>query len=281
MQTILKQIAKKNSFTLNEYKPLSGGDINAVFLLKCTEGHFVIKVNDAAKFPKIFENEAKGLKLLQASKSFKTPKVIATGELKGNSYLLLEHIEKGPKKPQFWRYFAQNLAKLHKTTQTHFGLNHDNYIGSLPQVNGFEETSATFYSNQRLKPQFALAQEKGFKFENLDFLFQNISSIIPNEAPSLIHGDFWNGNYLVSKKGEPVLIDPAVAFAPRELDIAMMQLFGGFPKEVFSVYDEIFPLKSDWEARVKLFQLYYVLVHLNLFGSGYLPQVKSIVNAFT
>lgn len=281
MPSVLYEIANHNSLHLKEFQPLSGGDINAVYLLNCSEGDFVIKLNDATKFPTMFEAEAKGLQLLKASNSFKIPKVLVMGEVKGESYLLLEYIEKGTKTPRFWSLFTENLVKLHKTTQKDFGLHHENYIGSLKQTNGSEKTSANFYINQRLKPQFKLARDKGFKFENIEQFFLNISSEIPDEASSLIHGDLWNGNYLVSAKGAPILIDPAVAFASREMDLAMMYLFGGFPQEVFEIYKENFPLQTAWALRVPIFQLYYLLVHLNLFGRGYLPQVKKNVQSFT
>tara|TARA_R100000935_G_scaffold38680_1_gene59968 strand:- start:71542 stop:72387 length:846 start_codon:yes stop_codon:yes gene_type:complete len=279
MQNTLNKIAEKNSLTLQGFKPLSGGDINAVYVLKCTEGNFVVKLNDAAKFPDMFKAEAKGLQLLASSESFTIPKVLSTGEEKSKSYLLLENIPKGTKNVEFWPFFAENLAKLHRTTQNNFGLEHDNYIGSLKQVNGSEKTSADFYIQQRLKPQFALAKENGFSFQNIEQFYATLSAEIPNEPPSLIHGDLWNGNYLVSGTGKPVLIDPAVAFASREMDLAMMQLFGGFPEEVFSVYNEIYALDNGWERRIPLFQLYYVLVHLNIFGRGYLPQVQTILHS--
>ncbi len=203
MQQILYEIAAQNSLQLKEFQPLSGGDINEVFLLKCANDTIVVKLNDTQTFPGMFRTEAKGLQLLKASNSFKTPMVLATGEVNEHSYLLLEFIEKGTKTTNFWSLFAENLAKLHKTTQTNFGLEYDNYIGSLPQLNTTEKTSADFYIHQRLQPQFKLAREKGFKFEDQTACFKNISAEIPNEVPSLVHGDLWNGNYLVSSKGGP------------------------------------------------------------------------------
>ncbi|MAZ72352.1 MAG: fructosamine kinase [Flavobacteriaceae bacterium] len=281
MQATLKEIAEKNSLKLKEFKPLSGGDINTVYALYCQQGNFVIKLNNASRFPKMFETEAKGLQLLAASHTFKIPEVLAYGATKGTSYILLEKIEKGVKTKHFWSIFAENLAKMHKITQKYFGLPYPNYIASLPQPNSCEATSTDFYINQRLQPQFNLAAKNGFAFKDLDSFFNKVSELIPQEAPSLIHGDLWNGNYLISANGTPVLIDPTVSFAPREMDLAMMQLFGGFPQEVFSVYNEVFPLEDSWKARIPLFQLYYLLVHLNIFGSGYLPQVQRILQAFS
>ena len=109
----------------------------------------------------------------------------------------------------------------------------------------------------------------------------NISAIIPDEKPALIHGDLWGGNYLVNGNGDPCLIDPATAFAPREMDLSMMQLFGGFDKELFNSYKKEFPLESGFEERIPLWQLYYLLVHLNLFGAGYKSQVTSIIKQFS
>tara|TARA_R110002050_G_scaffold278897_2_gene425163 strand:+ start:1367 stop:1948 length:582 start_codon:yes stop_codon:yes gene_type:complete len=192
----------------------------------------------------------------------------------------MEYISSGQPASNFWQQFAENLVTLHKTSQKQFGLDHDNYIGSLPQQNGFCVTAADFYITQRLQPQFKLAANEGFHFKNLSTFFKNISDEIPIEPPSLIHGDLWNGNYMVSENGLPVMIDPATAFAPREMDIAMMQLFGGFPEEVFVEYNTIFPLAEGWKNRLPLWQLYHLLVHLNLFGSGYLPQVNTIVKRF-
>lgn len=241
----------------------------------------VAKINDAARFPNMFSAEAKGLQLLGETNSFRIPKVIAEGKMENQAYLLLEFLEPGNKATDFWDHFAQNLVALHRKTQSQFGLDHDNYIGSLPQYNGLCESASEFYISQRLEPQFKMAFDRGFGFDDLGSFYKNISEEIPNEAPSLIHGDLWSGNYLVTPNGRPALIDPAVAFAPREMDLAMMKLFGGFAEEVFTKYNSLFPLNEDWSARLPLWQLYYLLVHLNLFGSGYLQQVSSIVKRYS
>lgn len=228
----------------------------------------------------MFTAEAKGLQLLKNSNSFIIPEVIATGEIGATSYLLMEYIPKGTPKIKFWELFAKNLTKLHQNTQARYGLDYDNYIGRLPQPNAKCQTASEFYVSQRLEPQFKMAIDKGFYFGDLKKCVKNISDEIPNEPPALVHGDLWSGNYLVSEHGEPVLIDPAVAFAPREMDLAMMRLFGGFSEEIFVGYHSFFPLQEGWQGRIQLWQLYYLLVHLNLFGSGYLHQVKSILKTY-
>lgn len=281
MNYTLQKIASKNNLTLKQVVPLQGGDINDVFLLQCDSEDYVVKLNNAKKYPKMFEAEAKGLEALSSSQSFRIPKVIAFGIEENTSYLLLEYLTKGTPTTSFWSYFAKNLAKLHKSTNATFGWNHNNYIGSLPQINKTESTASDFYINQRLEPQLKMARANGFQFSTLDRFFKNVSEEIPKEVPSLIHGDLWNGNYLVSEIKNPVLIDPAVAFAPREMDLAMMQLFGGFPQEVFDRYHIIFPLTNNWQNRITIWQLYYLLVHLNLFGNSYLPQVNTIIRQYS
>lgn len=282
MNTTLQRIASKNNLQVRQITPLQGGSINEVFLLKCDTASFVIKLNDTDRFPNMFEREAKGLKLLKNSGSFKIPEVLSYGNEKNSSYLIMEYITKGTPTPDFWGRFALNLASLHKISNPLFGLDHDNYIGSLPQHNNFKTTASEFYITQRLEPQIRMATDKGFFiFSEDDRVFKNIAKEIPNEHPSLIHGDLWSGNYLVSEKKEPVLIDPAVAYAPREMDLGMMHLFGGFPQDVYSIYNEHFPLIENWEARIPIWQLYYLLVHLNLFGSGYFSQVNTIIKQYS
>lgn len=281
MNKTLQNITSQNNLNLIEAKSLSGGDINDVFILKCQEGSFVVKVNDASKFPGMFESEAKGLELLRNSKSFRIPVIISTDTVENNSYLLMEFLPEGNKTKTFWTNFASYLAKLHQNSQPYFGLDHDNYIGSLPQSNSKCETASEFYISQRLQPQFKMASDNGFHFKDLDLFNKNIFEEIPEEPSSLIHGDLWGGNYMVSEDGKPVLIDPAIAFAPREMDLAMMQLFGGFQHLTFEIYDSLFPLQSGWKNRLDLWQLYYLLVHLNLFGSSYLKQVQTTVLKYT
>ena len=280
MNALFNAIAAKYNLKRTTAKRLTGGDINDVFLLTGTAEQYVVKVNSATKFPRMFPAESQGLELLSQTNSFKIPKVIGHGTIGEKSYLLLEYIPEGNPTARFWESFASHLAQLHHTTQDQFGLNHDNYIGSLPQQNARHDSVSEFYITQRMEPQFRLASDNGFHFKKLDLFFKHISDEIPEESPALIHGDLWAGNYMVSKATDPVLIDPAVAFAPREMDMGMMQLFGGFPQEVFEIYDSVFPLTPNWKQRMDIWQLYYLLVHLNLFGSGYLRQVKAVISKY-
>lgn len=276
----IQDIARIEGFTVNGNSPLTGGSINNVFLLDTSEGKKVLKLNETHRFPGMFDAEAEGLRELKNSHTVDVPNVFATGETGRMAYLLLEYREKAPQKPDFWSRFAQDLAALHKTTAPKFGFHSSNYIGSLPQYNHHHASAADFYLSERLEPQLKMALDNGFFFRGLENIFRNISEAIPKEAPSLVHGDLWNGNYITNEKGLPCFIDPAVSYAPREMDLAMMKLFGGFPEEVYREYDEIFPLAPGFKNRVSLWQLYYLLVHLNIFGRSYLPQVKNILDSY-
>lgn len=278
---LLQQIAQRENFELSRFRSLAGGSINYVFLLETTVGKLVVKINTTSKFPGMFEAESTGLKYLEKSGTFDVPKVYGIGEIQTFAYLLMEYKETESPIPGFSENFAGKLAKMHRCSAPNFGFSSANYIGSLPQFNGKETTAAEFYINQRLKPQFEMAAKNGFSFKNLELFYRNIHQEIPKENPALIHGDLWGGNYLINKKGLPCLIDPAVCYAPREMDLAMMKLFGGFPSGIFSKYQENFPLEPGFENRIPLWQLYYLLVHLNIFGRSYLSQVEAVVRKYS
>lgn len=240
----------------------------------------VIKINRSDEFPKMFEKEAHGLNLLRETQTFKIPEVFGVGEISHHSYLLMEYLPSTSKSKDFWLKFSHNLAGLHQHHQEVYGLEIDNYIGSLPQHNSSQTTHPVeFFIENRIQPQIDLAHQKGFELVSPNRFYKNLESIIPLEKASLIHGDLWSGNYLCS--AEPVLIDPAVAYASREMDLAMMKLFGGFPSEVFEQYQQLFPLHPEWEKRMEIWQLYYLLVHLNLFGINYLSSVNRIISNYS
>jgi len=229
----------------------------------------------------MFKTEARGLNVLKSSNTFSIPEVIACGEVDVTSYLLLKYVDSVSRSSDFWEMFGLQLAAMHQISEVYFGFEEDNYIGSLPQENTKNETASAFYIQQRLEPQFRLASKNGYSFSKLDVFYKNIAGVIPKEPSSLIHGDLWSGNFMEDEKGTPCLIDPAVAYSPREMDIAMMHLFGGFEQQLFEVYHEIFPLQKGWKRRIPLFQLYYLLVHLNLFGNSYYASVKAIIEEYS
>lgn len=275
------KIAEENQLKLIEIKPLTGGDINTVYMLKSASEKFVVKINSARRYPEMFEAEKLGLETLRKPQIIDIPKPINTGTIEDKAYLLLEYKESAPRKPEFWKMFGEQLAEQHKQNREEFGFEKNNYIGSLPQYNDSRATAAEFYIEMRLQPQIKMASEKGYNLEVSEKFFQICEKIIPSEKASLIHGDLWNGNFMSNSRGEPCLIDPAVAYAPREMDLGMMKLFGGFDEVLFNVYEEVFPLEAGWKKRIPLWQLYYLLVHLNIFGAGYRSQCVSIIRQFT
>ena len=278
---VINELANTQGFEVHKTSSLAGGSINQVYLLDTSEGKRVVKINSASKFPGMFEAEKQGLETLKQAKAFDIPAVLGLGEVQDKAYLLLEYKKEGFQKGHFWKVFGEQLSRLHKTTAGTFGFPASNYIGSLPQYNGQCQSAADFYVSQRLEPQVKMASERGFSLGELSGFYRNISEEIPQEAPALLHGDLWSGNYIANEEGLPCLIDPAVCYGPREMDLAMMKLFGGFPSEVFQIYDDQFPLQPNWERRIPLWQLYYLLVHLNIFGRSYLPQVKEIIGRFS
>ncbi|WP_109435498.1 fructosamine kinase family protein [Aquimarina sp. AU119] len=268
------------SETIISIQPLSGGDINDVYLLITKTQKCVVKRNTASKFPGMFEAEAYGLKILKNSNTFTVPEILDFGRHDDNGFLILSYIETAQPIPNFWEVFGRKLAALHQCDMSYFGLEQHNYIGNLPQYNSKCNSAAEFYISQRLQPQFKLAIKKGYIFSGLDKFYQTIESEIPNEQPSLIHGDLWSGNYIIDKNGSPCLIDPAIAYAPREMDIGMMHLFGGFNANLFETYNEVFPLVDHWNNRLPIWQLYYLLVHLNVFGSSYYKGIQKILSRY-
>ncbi|MFN7115789.1 MAG: fructosamine kinase family protein [Saprospiraceae bacterium] len=266
---------------------VSGGDINEARRLETSNGRFFLKMNHSAQAHDMFAAEAKGLNLLAKTRTLRIPQVIGYSQPKDGDtgFLLLEYIESSHRRPDFWQRLGEGLAALHRTKNVTFGLDSDNFIGSLPQYNNIYHNSSDFYIHQRLVPQVELAIESNKLNTNdlnlFEKLYQKLIDIIPQESPALIHGDLWNGNFLADENGAPVLIDPAVCFASREMDLAMSLLFGGFDETFYQAYSYAYPLLPGWQERMDLYQLYYLLVHVNLFGGGYAQSVRQVLRKFT
>lgn len=263
--------------------PISGGDINEALLLETAVGRFLLKMNTAPQAASMFAAEAAGLGLLAASNTLRTPAVLGHGSAPSGSFLLLEYVEPGPRTRFFWEKLGAGLAALHRCTASYFGLDHDNFIGSLRQQNHRHAAWPSFFIQERLRPQLALAQQRSL-FQSADMqlferLFERLPSLCPVEPPALVHGDLWSGNILCGAAGNPVLIDPSACFAHREMDLAMSRLFGGFDRRFYLSYGEAWPLNPGFEERLPLYQLYYLLAHVNLFGGGYVPSVRAALRS--
>lgn len=265
--------------------PVSGGDINEAFKVVTDSNTFFAKVNSNPVSEDMFEKEAAGLKLLKDRAKINVPEVISTGTIENKSYLILNWIKQGNSTAHTDESIASQLAVLHKTTNDAFGLEYDNYIGTLIQNNTANHNWLEFYFTNRIEYQLRLAidsylmQNKYIK--KTEMMFSRLESDYPEVVPSLLHGDLWSGNYMIDNKGEAVFIDPAVYYGYREMDIAMMKLFGGFSADVFLIYDRLFPLDYDWQSRIRFHQLYYILVHVNLFGGGYVSSAQNIIDYYS
>jgi len=260
-----------------------GGDINQAATVWAGSETVFVKWNASAP-PDMFPTEAHGLRLLASADAVRVPQVIAQGDADGAcpAFLVLEHIDTGGRRPaDTMAQFGAALAELHRHTASRYGLDRDNFIGRLPQPNDQMPRWVDFYREHRIGFQMQLARRKGRLPARREKLLTRLMERLPEwidesaVVPSLIHGDLWGGNYLIDGQGQAVLIDPAVCYADREMDLAMSELFGGFPARFYDAYFEAYPAPGYPERRA-LYQLYYILAHLNLFGESYGGRVDSI-----
>jgi protein-ribulosamine 3-kinase len=269
-----------------QVQPVGGGSINQTYKLTFLKSHVLFcKVNNAATFPHLFLKEKHGLEALRKSRTVKTPGIVACATLQSYQLLLLEWIESGRKTPTFFEAFGKQLAALHQTTSETFGWEHDNYMGSVPQQNTPDREWTSFFIHRRLEPLVQQCLSKNLLSAREHGLFEELYQRLPQlfddgEKPALLHGDLWSGNYLCSHQAEPVLIDPAVYYGHRCMDIAMTTLFGGFDKLFYDAYAHHFPLPKNDTEQLRLCNLYPLLVHLLLFGRSYLTPVQQTLLDF-
>jgi protein-ribulosamine 3-kinase len=286
LRGIENQLSKtlKQKLHFKRVQPVSGGSINHAARLDTSWGTYFLKANDAFLFPQMFEKETRGLDTLRNTKTITIPEVIMTGEQDGFAFLILRFVESKMQTADFWTNFGHSLAKIHRFTSEHFGFNEDNYIGSLVQSNSKHNLWIDFFIEERLEKQLQLAllNEKLGKSDADQFqkFYLKINSIFPEEPASLLHGDLWNGNFMTGNNGEPCLIDPAVYYGHREMDLAMTRLFGGFEDAFYESYNSEYPLSPGFEERFEICNLYPLMVHVNLFGSGYISQVRNILKRY-
>lgn len=262
---------------LGKVRSLAGGDVADAFLVTSSSGRRVFVKSRVGAPPGMFAAEARGLTWLGDAGALRVPEVIAVGELEPG-FLALEYLEPGSPRGDFDEALGRGLASLHQTPAAAFGLDHDNFIGPLPQRNAARASWVEFFIEQRLEPQLALALASGAGrpgwSARFSALCRRLPGWVPEEPPQRLHGDLWGGNLHVGPAGEPCLIDPAAYAGHREVDLAMMRLFGGFAPRVFEAYREAFPLLPGASERVPLYQLYPLLVHVNLFGGSYVGSVE-------
>lgn len=296
---------------------IGGGCIHQATKLETNRGAWFLKYNQASELDN-FRAEAKGLQLLKRACYLETPlneapsktggaianrpasanvppipgpnglripDVFAVHSNASHAFILMEFLESVRRSTGFWKDFGNSLAALHRyNSAPQFGLDHENFIGRLPQSNTPTDSWIEFFIQKRLEAQLRLAETKGLATQDLrrkfEALYLLLPDLIPVEPPSLLHGDLWSGNFLVGSQGEPCLVDPAVYYGHREAELAFTRLFGGFDQQFYSAYQEAWPLQPGWQNRIGLFNLYPLMVHLNLFGQGYLPDIHAILAKF-
>lgn len=269
-------VSKALEANVESSRRLSGGDINDAYRVKLDDGRKVFVKRNGSAPHDMFEAEAHGLEWLRVG-PLRIPKVLAIG----HEFLALELLEPTTRTKAFDETLGRGLATLHQTHPDSFGLQRDNYIGRLPQSNRQHDDWVSFFREERLLAQIELASIGGSLRHRFDQLFEKLPELVgPAEPPARLHGDLWGGNLHTDEEGEPCLIDPATYGGHREIDLAMMRLFGGFSARVFAAYNEAYPLAPGGEERVPLYQLYPLLVHVNLFGGGYLGAVERALDHY-
>ncbi len=280
-------IAARLGTNIQNVQVCSGGDINEAAQIVTSDGSLFVKWHPRSP-QHMFSTEAKGLSLLRKSNTVRVPEVIMVEEARDDcpAYILLEWLESGTPQAHTSHQLGEQLAALHQQSASEHGLDHDNFIGRLPQYNHQHATWAAFYAEQRIRPQMKIAQQVGqlptHREKLLNTLLQRLDTLLPQPNPpaSLLHGDLWGGNFMTLTGGQPAVIDPAVYYGHREIEMAFTELFGGFSPAFYDAYNSVYPLDKEYQRRKSLYQLYPLMVHMNLFGGGYGRSVDSILRQY-
>ncbi len=268
-------------FDPKQQRSLGGGSINSAYLLADQHHSYFVKCNSAAQV-EMFVAEWHGLQELTKPQAIRVPRPLCYGTHDSTAYMVLEYIPLKSSRSDTAIKLGQQLAQLHQFQASQFGWDRNNTIGSTPQANPWTDTWVDFYREHRLKFQVRLAKRRGFTgswtqqaerlIDRLEIFFEAYQP-----QPSLLHGDLWGGNHGADDQGNPVIFDPAVYYGDRETDLAMTELFGGFPPSFYQAYNQSYPLDPGYRVRKPLYQLYHLLNHLNLFGGGYLGSVQGAI----
>ena len=305
-----RSVSRKNS--------VSGGDINEAYCLTLDDGTPVFMKSNAPQCLPNFRAEAEGLEAIRRTGAIGVPKVLGLGRERGFSFMLLEYVSGRKQAEDYWEVFAQELAAMHQAdaaaamcqadaaaamhqtdtavamyqTDTSakdedifcgFGFPHDNWIGATVQKNTKHKTWISFFRDCRLKPQMDAADRyfSAGDRKKAEWLLDHLDRyLVEPPRPSLVHGDLWAGNLITGNDGKGWLIDPAVYYGHPEVDIAMTELFGGFSGRFYECYRVAGRMESGYADRRDLYNLYQLLNHLNMFGSGYLGSVRRIITRY-
>lgn len=268
-----------STFHYHQRQSVSGGCIHNAWRIEDGSTRYFVKTNQANTLP-VFEAEATGLAALAASHTLRVPQPVCHGTADGQAYLVLEWLDLQDRGNA--GQLGQQLAALHRHVAPQFGFDHDNHIGNTQQHNAWCDDWITFWRDQRLEFQLQLAAKNGLP-HSLQTQGTRLMAQLGNlfagyqPHPSLLHGDLWHGNVGYKSDEVPVMFDPAPYYGDREADLAMTELFGGFPTEFYAAYRAAWPLDPGYAVRKTLYNLYHVLNHANLFGGGYVQQAATMM----
>lgn len=269
-----------------EFKPappesIGGGCINQAAHLGDGDQHWFVKTNDAPRLA-MFEAEAEGLQALADTHAIGVPRPLCTGSHAGQSYIVIEYIHTGRARADSQARAGEQLAAMHRHASARFGWHRDNTIGATAQENAWDADWSSFWRERRLGFQLQLAARNGYGGRlqrSGEQLMDRFPVLLDHDpVPSLLHGDLWGGNISFDRAGAPVIFDPAVYYGDREADLAMTELFGGFGNDFHAGYRNAWPLDPGYQVRRTLYNLYHILNHLNLFGSGYAGQAQGMID---
>jgi protein-ribulosamine 3-kinase len=273
--------ATGQDFAIGARRAVGGGCINSACVVEGCGRRYFVKLNQASRLA-MFEAEAAGLAEIAGGRTIRAPVPVCAGTTGDSAWLVLEYLDLGGRGSG--SELGRRLAEMHRVTAADYGWHRDNTIGSTPQVNTPMTDWPGFWAEWRLGFQLRLAARNGHR-GSLQRRGEQLLAVLPAfftdyvPAASLLHGDLWSGNYAFAAGGEPVIFDPAVYYGDREADLAMTELFGGFPEAFYAAYRESYPLDPGYRVRRTLYNLYHILNHLNLFGGSYGAQAERMVEA--
>jgi fructosamine-3-kinase len=267
-------IAHATGSAVASQRAVAGGDICQAMRVDLADGRELFVKHRAGAPAGMFRSEAAGLSWLGQPGVLRVPGVVAVGD----DWLALEWITAGAPGAGTDEALGRGLARIHRAGAPAFGADWPGFIGPLALPNDPRDDWPTFLGECRLIPLGRAAGLDAGAMRDLERVVARLPGLTgPPEPPARLHGDLWSGNRMTDASGAPVLVDPAAMGGHREVDLAMMRLFGGFGDRVFAAYDEEYPLAPGWHERVELNQLIPLLVHAALFGGGYVPRVRGVL----
>ncbi|MEL6496299.1 MAG: fructosamine kinase family protein [Cyanobacteria bacterium J06623_7] len=280
-QEIARNISQTTArkFAIADTRSVSGGCINQGYQVLGEGTSYFVKINSATRV-EMFAAEALGLEQMYSTNTITVPQVVCWGVAENSSYIVLQWLDLASGDKQSWTEMGRQLAAMHRQGKSdRYGWSRDNTIGSTPQINTWMDNWADFFAHQRIGYQLKLANRRGGNFTNPENIINDVRERLADRQPqaSLVHGDLWSGNAAIAADGAPMIFDPAAYYGDRETDLAMTELFGGFPSAFYRGYNEAWGLDDGYEQRKNIYNLYHVLNHFNLFGGGYGNQARRII----